>query len=555
MKEFKVKHLTILKADYKYENKYRPRLSELIIKKFGRGPYDNQETVREILVFSYKFFCDEFTKTCHKENSVRFYQYILSQHEQSIEIAFFAQPKDLPQGLTLDYIAIYRRILKWILEQACDIPLKDGEKITSHFKDRAEETLNELYFLGDMIFLCATMYAEQDMIEDVADISFDNKNHYIFHHKHHYDLVIQKIRDGYGVHSFKHVVDATAVEDLKVAIQNCFGLKYDYLTTVVNEIHKTNKDKGGQYCGVGWESFPMSVNSMFGADSNQARVLFKGLTIDKSNKLELNDLACRPHTLKRYLYRPILIWKIDGIDYAFVGSNSFRESIIQLTTNAIPWGKAPDEWLQNKCFETYVHSKEDQHDTWLDNEVESRLIREGLHYHRNVTQLKNKKGNISLNMPGVGQIDFIIIDHTFKQIYVVDCKHLQGKYDMISQKNDFSNFCQGDSCYNKQIERKLDFITKNKTILEFHNKDKYGILEPDITDYSISGIFIINTPTFYMFNSDFRIYTVDVFIDLILKRLTDPEFIIFVEDGDNSFTYKINYPYFRKPDYKLLDLL
>ena len=58
-----------------------------------------------------------------------------------------------------------------------------------------------------------------------------------------------------------------------------------------------------------------------------------------------------------------------------------------------------------------------------------------------------------------------------------------------------------------------------------------------------------------MFNSEFRIYTIDVFIDLILKRLTDPEFIINIDDGKTTYINKINYPYFRKPNYNLVDLL
>ena len=555
MIEFKIKHLRILKGNYKYEKRYRPILSKLIIEKFGRGPYNDQQIVREVLAFSYNFFCDEFVNICQNEKSVRFYQYILSQHEQTIEIAFFAQEKDMPEGITLSYISVYRRVLKWILEQACDITLNEGERISKKFKNRSEELLNELYFLGDMIMFCTSMYAEQDMIEDVADVSFDRHDEYIFHHKHHYDIVLEKIKESFGVHLFKHVVDASAVEDFSQAIHTCFGIRYDYLTTVISEIHKANKDKGGQYCGFGWESLPMSVNSMFGSDPDQARVFYKGLTLSRDNKLKLHDLACKPYSLNRYLYRPILIWNIEGVDYAIITDHSFRESIIQLTTNAIPWGKAPVEWYKYKCFKEYVHSKEDSHDKWFDNDVEERLRSEPLQYHRNVTYLKNNKSSVTLNVEGVGEIDFIIIEHTYKKIYVADCKHLQSKYDMMSQKNDYSNFYKGDKCYNKQIERKVNFIKGNISVLDFHNKEKYGQESISITDYSVEGIFIINTPTFYMFNSEYRIYTIDVFIDLILKRLTDPEFIINIEDGEKTYINKINYPYFRKPEYKLIDLL
>ncbi len=71
---------------------------------------------------------------------------------------------------------------------------------------------------------------------------------------------------------------------------------------------------------------------------------------------------------------------------------------------------------------------------WLDDDVESRLLKVGLPYYRNITALITKEGGLSLNIENVGEIDFIVISHEFKKIYVADCKHLQGRYDMMSQK-------------------------------------------------------------------------------------------------------------------------
>jgi len=76
---------------------------------------------------------------------------------------------------------------------------------------------------------------------------------------------------------------------------------------------------------------------------------------------------------------------------------------------------------------------------------------------------------------------------------------------MITQKNDFSKFTKGKKPYNKQIENKINWIQENIENLNYHYKQEYGSGSPDITDYKIEGIFIINTPTFYMFNSEYRI--------------------------------------------------
>ncbi len=349
MKKFNINNLTIYKGDSTPESKYRVELSKYLLNEFGEGPYSEHNKAREAISYSYNYFCEQFLKLCNQENSVRFYQFILSQHEQSIEIAFFAKEGHFPDGIDGKYIAVYRRILKWILEQACDIKLHNQEKTDDLFLDRSLNVLNELVFLGDMMLTCATMYAEQDMIEDVAEIIFED-GLYVMKHKHHYDYVINEIQKSYGVHSFKHVVEDNPIENLQEGIEASFGIKYAYLTTAIQEIHKMNKEKGGQYCGFGWKSLPLSVESMFNGDPDQASILFKGLTISKENKLKLSDLVCKPQTMFRYLYRPILIWNIEGEDFAVVGINGFKESIIQLTTNAIPWGKAPDEWMANAKF-------------------------------------------------------------------------------------------------------------------------------------------------------------------------------------------------------------
>lgn len=131
----------------------------------------------------------------------------MSQHEQATEVAVLASDADYPAELDRGYIALYRRVLKWILEQACDIKLHNKEISNMEFLKRAKSLLNELMFLGDMIFTCANIYAEQDMIEDVAEIIFDEENQYVINHKHHYNYIIQEINKVFKNQSYKYVVD------------------------------------------------------------------------------------------------------------------------------------------------------------------------------------------------------------------------------------------------------------------------------------------------------------------------------------------------------------
>jgi hypothetical protein len=553
MREFTVNGSIIYKADYSEEPKYRKDLSAKLREHMGNGPYSDHVSAREAITFSFNYFCDKFIEICQSETSVRFYQLILSQHERAVHLALFANSKDYPDGISAEYIAVYRRILKWVLEQACEIPLHNEENADKTFLERSKAKINELFFLGDMIFNDAVMYAGQDMIEDAAQVQFDHEGLYEFKLKHHYDYIIGEIQRTYGAHSIKHVVDETATDDLVKALLDSFGLNYKHLSTVIAAIHDANKEKGGYIVGFEWEALPYNAEQMFNENIDQARLFYQGLTLNKHNKLPLNELACRPQTMNRLLYRPILVWNIDGQDFAVVGTSTFAESIIQLATNTIPWGKGPEEWLTNPSFKKYVHSKEDEHDKWLDDEVEKHLINRDLRYFRNVTNISTPHGRATLNAKAIGEIDFIIVNHELQKIYIADCKHLQGRYDMITQKNDYSNFTKKNG-YNTQIQNKLNWATSNITNLNHHLHETYPE-DASIVKYEIEGIFIINTPTFYMHNSDFRIYTVDLFVDIITGKLVDSVIHIIVEEANTITNFSITYPYFRKPEYKLIQTL
>jgi len=246
------------------------------------------------------------------------------------------------------------------------------------------------------------------------------------------------------------------------------------------------------------------------------------------------------------MQRPILIWKVDGEPFAFIGINTFTESIIAISTNSIPWGIAPDEWKTNKKFRKYIHSKEDKHDKWLDDEFEKKLEEKAIPFDRNLTSIKGDKSTISLNQPKVGEIDFIVPIEATKTLYVIDCKHLRGRYDLMNQRNDYSNFVK-EKGYNKQVTNKVQFIEKHKDEVSLHFSLKYPNNNFDFSDFTVKGAFVINTTTFYMFNSDIRIYSVSNVVDMILGIETDPILTIMNDENDPIPFYQISYPYFRKP--------
>ncbi|MBO6523180.1 MAG: hypothetical protein JJ971_05085 [Balneolaceae bacterium] len=527
------------------EDKHRPILSLEIRKKFGKGPFSKQETVRDIILFCLNYYVTEFKDVCHKETSLTFYQNILWFHEQATEIAVLHKEDDLSEPIDHEYISIYRRVLKFILETGCDVKMVSGEATDQKFISRIEPVLNNLLYLGEMILSLADFYAEQSMIEEVVLISFDEKGQFKFSRNHHYNFIFEHIIKELGTHLFKTVVDESdlaGIEDLKNSFQECFGIKYEAVSHMVAAIDKQLKEKGDSN-GVNWETYTYNMKEQFSIPYEITEQLFGGLRLDKNIKMDLLDLACKPYRIDRYLYKPLLIWNIDGKDFSFLGVNAWTESLLQYATNAIPWGKAPKEWLSNQCFKKYVHKKEDEHGKWLENAFEKIVLELNLKYDRNVKTLNHNKGSERIDIKGLGEVDFIVVSNHTKRIYIIDCKHLMSRYDIANQRNDYNAFVLNKKSYNKTMRNKLDWFTSNKAILIQHLSGLGGVKE--IENYSIEGVFVINTPTLYMYNSEFRIYTISQIKDVLLNKYVDPKFLIL--DEENNSTYSVGYPYFKKP--------
>jgi hypothetical protein len=102
--------------------KYRPVISKLLIEKFGKKDFTTQE-VTEPLFFAFDWYSNEFLKILNEQNEVSFYQAIFGLHEFASK-SYQENPNKSPIPQMDDWnFAVYRRILKLCLEQACDIPL------------------------------------------------------------------------------------------------------------------------------------------------------------------------------------------------------------------------------------------------------------------------------------------------------------------------------------------------------------------------------------------------------------------------------------------------
>ena len=133
-------------------------------------------------------------------------------------------------------------------------------------------------------------------------------------------------------------------------------------------------------------------------------------------------------------------------------------------------------------------------------------------------------------------------------------KHLQARLTMAMQRDDMRKFVNGSSnntAYDKRMEMKLDWLSKNRKELIHHFLSKEEKI--DITNYDIEGVFILSTPTVYMYNSRYRIYLIGELEDLIRGNYKDPEIDYSIEKNGKELKEKIKYPFFDETFYLVTD--
>lgn len=549
MQTFQIGEYIILKGTKASEPKFRETLSELIISKFGKSPY-SADVVTAILSFCKLFYISEFEKIIRKEKSFSFFKEIVWLHEQAANLRHSEHFKTLPDGIEKSYIAGYRRILKIIIEQGCCTDMFSGEKRDLKFKERIDPILNDLLFLGEMLLSISESIAEQAMIEDAIDVTFDKNNLYVLSRRHYYEFIYSQIGRKQENNNLEYIVDDNGSIDYKKAIQESFDIDYEkFWETIILVMEHFKLD----YCdciSAEQSGFLKDIQNYTKSSFDLIEKFLSGMTLTKENQLSLSDLLEKPNSLNKYLYRPFLLWTIDEKKYYIFGLASLLEAEESLYLNAIPWQKMPPEWEDIKAFKEYVNKKHNEHDKWLEDNIEYSIKKAGLLYQRNVVKLETKKQSYSLKVEHIGEIDFIIVSPNTKKIFIAECKHLLGRYDMVNQKNDYDNFIidkKNKKSFNTRLKLKVHWLTENKAILEEHLQSRFNEPVHWQQDYVIEGIFFVNTPTFYMYNSELRIYTFEKALDVITGQHIDPTFSYTIEEEDRYIYYLIKYPYFKLP--------
>lgn len=552
----KINDYELIWFDQNIVDNYNKHVSKLIIDKFGKGPFDNFETTNKILFFLNDGFIDQMKCYLISERSLAFYQYVQILHDYSNEIIVDDNFQAHFDQISSQQFALYRRILRFILEQSTYLELIFAESLETA-KDRTLHFLEELIHVGYTLFNNSNLIASQQLIEDAVEIFFNDQDLYIIDYKHYYNVIIDQINKQTRFHLEKAVKDNSAIEDFAEAMKKCFGISFHDVIREVKSMHQYQSASNNEPypCAGGFDLHSLidnlSHNSMVSYEI--AEKIISGLIIGKETVCTFQESIYKPQAINRHFYRPIIQYQIKGIDkpMTIVGYNSLIISIQQLATNAISWGKYPEEW-KDKCFDEYVKIKKHRNDKILEDHQEFLLKENNIVYSRNIKNLK-KKNNQNLNIENAecGEIDFLILKDS--TIYIADSKHLLARYDFNNWLNDYSAFETHKKNYNKTLRRKIEFLRAKKELIQEHFETEDPNRQLDLSDYSIEGIFLINGETFYMYNSTYRLLTVRDF-ELFLKgEFVYPTFYITEKHEDSIKEIIVNHPYFKKPEYIIFE--
>ena len=525
---------------YEYENhreKYWTALSKYIIDRYGDETVEEHEEVQQILLDSFNYLVAMFRDLIHEETTVQFFNHVFFLNEQSWE--FLVKTRD---GYSFGNIkevdfSRYRRILKLILEQGCDLDLTWGNQPTPEEILRFENKIQKLFYLGTWIYTFADYIAYHKMVKNSKVIDFNKEAHIAVHWKEPYNFVYDSLFPNLETDYVNAIVEENATEKLRDAINNCFGIDFNLAVSLIIQVKKHFSAELTQTI----EPYVLPINLVgnFDISSETANCFYNGISISRNNKMTIEDAILKPYSTERYMYRPILIYKINNVERALVGEGKVAESMYVLATNAISWNTIPTDWKKNKCMVKYMSKKGNEHDSLLEDKIQEILLRLKIPFCRNVKSFKRPgQNNINIDNALAGEIDFIIINSNNQKIYVADSKYNKAKYEAVGYRTDNSNFIDK---YEAQLLKKVKWINENKNIVQDHFNMIYIGHQIDLTEYTIEGLFFINTPTFYMFNGKYKALTIDK-TEGYLNGTFD--FPALKYSRDNHHDIVINHPYF-----------
>lgn len=532
----------IITYDYSSKEKIWPALSKHIQTTHGKKQYTDHAEVQSILDESYSYLIKEFRGTILDQPTLDFFLYVFHYHEVSIKIWANGYLKGNSEIIGF---ARYRRILKLILEQGIDIEFEKEIKEIPLENGEFDSRIQELIYIGTWIYEFADMIAYHKMINNSKIIEFDKHEDLSIQWHYHYGIAYKELLTHVYPDYQNSLYEGHLAIDLKKQLLSCFEIDFDLFKQIAVQIKEriNQKQPEIQLCSLS----DLKVNLFNNCESSAENVerFISSLLLTKGNKMSLEELVYKPYSMRRFMFRPILSYKVNGQEMALIGEEKLIESLIVLATNSIQWNQAPEELIGVNSFKKYIEKIQRDNYKSLENKVEEILKEDNIRYVRNVKSLKQPMGdNYKIDNPEVGEIDFIAFLEEINVLLIIDAKYNRARYEGVGYRMDWTNFINN---YEPKLTRKVSWIKENIDKVEGH----FGRIYNSTFSFSsliIQGIFVINTPTFYMFNGNFLAITINQFKEFINGNNPNPILQIHEDDDKTKLKWEVSHPYFYPPE-------
>lgn len=530
----------VIISDDKHKEIYWKELSEYIKDKYFGDTTEIREPkkVQEILKDCFTFLCTKLSQLIEDEKRFSFYLFCHNLHEDSIDI-FIKQLEGFKLPFDEEKFAGSRRILKIILEQSTKYDLKGCPSFLIEMKNNWLEyceLLEKMIYVGEWAFISSEYIARSQLFPKAIGITINNGElTYLTYqpYPHFFSYIFNELP-----RHDSDVVLSDCIDEFKIIIEEKYNISYDNLCYFISEIINNPANKFGVTI---MPTIIDNIKNNSNVNHDFIDSFYKGLTVSKENALEIEKCFYNNQDLSRHIYRPILEYTIDKKTFHVIGPNKWKESLSLLTTNCFPFGLFPVEWKTNIDLKKFIEKIDNTHDKILQEPIINKLIEKSFPYEIDIKSFQtHKKQFININ-DSIGDIDVLFLDIVNNVIYVCECKHNRSRFDYNNWKRDYTNFRDK---YEKQLERKVNWVIQNIEIIENHFKlrKEKPISDIDLSKYTVEGVFLINAPTLYMFNSKYKCYTVYDFSRITNNEPVFTDFHLSVED--QMKTYVIKHPYF-----------
>ncbi|UPT69941.1 MAG: hypothetical protein M0D53_12475 [Flavobacterium sp. JAD_PAG50586_2] len=536
----------VVLPNFDFSKKYWPIVTEEVEKEIAGKEIKDAAVVEELLKRCFSKLCQIFEEKIAEQKKVSFFICCQYLHEDSIDL-WQLQTQGVTLPIDEEDFAAARKSLKIILEQSTKLDLTGSPDFIEELKQNTEkyvEIIEELLYIGHWCLLLSEYTARCQLFPKSMGLKMEASELVILTYQP-YPALFKYIFEDIPKHN-SHVALSDSIGEFKDIIKDNFNIGYDDLS---NFILQQEYRPAYRFSLTLIEPLIETLIKETNCDEEFVRSFYAGLTVNKENCLSVEKCIYNNQDLNRHIYRPILELTVDGKKHNIIGFKKWMESFTTLTTNCFPFGLYPIEWQKFPQIKAFIQKVDNTHDKILQDPVEKILNDNKILNEIDIASFDQGNGtNINITNT-VGDIDILFLDRKYKIIYVCESKHNRSRFDLNNWRRDYANFKEK---YEKQLDRKVDWATHNKKVIETHFKNKFGgTFNESLDDYDIRGIFIINAPTLYMYNGRYRAFTIYDISKLVTTGYIDVKFELTSETTGK--TYLIEHPYFDDVEKKFND--